>query len=80
MELSTPGLVGAFAGLILGVIDYKLVAAFVERALRRTMTAETREERDDFERRIRLMRILLAIGTIGAFPIFGYMLGRYVFG
>ena len=80
MAWSTAGLVGALAGLVLGVIDYRLVAGFVERSLRRTLTATTPAERDDFERRIRIMRIALAVGTIGAFPIFGYMLGRYVFG
>ena len=80
MELSTAGLIGAAVGLVLGWVDYKVVGGFVERALRRTDTSTTREEKDDYERRIGLFRIVFLVGTMGFFPILGYLLGRLLFG
>lgn len=80
MEFSTAGLVGAAAGLILGWVDYKVVGGIVERALRRTDKSTTAEEKSDYERRIRLFRIVFLVGTVGVFPILGYLLGRALFG
>jgi hypothetical protein len=80
MEFSTAGLAGAGIGLVLGWIDYKIVGGLVERALRRTDKSTTREEKDDYERRIRLFRNVLLVGTMGFFPVLGYVLGRMLFG
>ena len=80
MDWSGAGLVGAFVGLVIGVIDLWFVARFVEASLRRSSAPEGREAQDDFERRIKLMRLALAVGTIGLFPIVGYWLGRTIFG
>ena len=80
MEMSTAGLAGAGIGLVLGWIDYKVVGGIVERALRRTDRSATADEKTDYERRIRLFRIVFFVGTVGVFPILGYLLGQMLFG
>jgi hypothetical protein len=80
VDYSLPGLVGAFVGVVIGVINYGVVIAFVEARLRKLDRSQTREERDEFERKISLMRrIVLAIDIV-AFSAVGYWFGRTVGG
>ena len=80
MDYSLPGLVGAFVGVVIGVINYGVVIAFVEARLRKLDRSQTREERGEFERKISLMRrIVLAIDIV-AFSAVGYWFGRTVGG
>lgn len=80
MEFPTPGLIGACVGLVAGWIDYKIVGGMVERALRRTDTSTTREEQDDYERRIRLTKTIMLVSAMGIFPVLGYVIGQTFFG
>ena len=48
----------------------------VEGRLRRLDTSEAPADKADFERRIKLMRVLLLAATVVAFPVFGYLAGR----
>lgn len=79
MEIS-PGLIGALIGLVVGVIEYRIVSAVVIGALRRTDRSKTREERDDYERRIGWVRAALVVLMIGVTPVLGYVIGRTMFG
>ena len=80
MDYSLPGFIGAFVGVVIGVINYGVVIAIVEAKLRKLDRSQTREERDEFERKISLMRrIVLAIDIV-AFSVVGYWFGRTIGG
>ena len=80
MDYSLPGFIGAFVGVVIGVINYGVVIAFVEARLRKLDRSQTQEERDEFERKISLMRrVVLAIDIV-AFSAVGYWFGRTVGG
>ena len=76
----SPGLIGALIGLVVGLVEYRIVSALVIGALRRTDPSKTREERDDYERRIRWVKAALVVMMIGVTPVLGYVIGQTVFG
>ena len=80
MEYSLPGFLGAFVGVVIGVANYIATIPMVVRALRRLDRSQTQEERDDFERRLSLMRRIVLGADIAVFAAIGYMIGRFVGG
>jgi hypothetical protein len=80
MEFSLPGLIGAFVGIVIGVINYGVLISFVEKALRATDKSQTAEERAAFESRISMMRKLILGGDIVVFGALGYLLGTTIGG
>jgi hypothetical protein len=78
--ISPAGVIGAFLGLIVGWLDYKIVGGWVERKLRDTDRSRTAAEKADYERRIGLFRRFFLLSTVGVFPIVGYVLGRTITG
>ena len=80
MEPTLPAIIGGAVGLVLGYVDFRVVAGVIEGKLRRLDTSSTPAEKDSFERKIRLMRVIFATLTIGAFPVVGYLLGQAVGG
>jgi pheromone shutdown protein TraB len=80
VEYSLPGFIGAFVGVVIGVINYGVVIAFVEARLRKLDRSQTQEERDEFERKISLMRRIVLTIDIVAFSAVGYWFGRTVGG
>ncbi len=78
--LSPAGLIGALIGLAVGWIDWRIVGRVVEGKLRQLDRSEDAIQRADFERRIVWFHRLLAVATIGFFPVLGYWLGRAIGG
>ena len=78
--MSWAGPLGALIGFGLGLLEYRLMSAVVIGALRRTDRSETDAEKDDYERRIRILRAVLVVMTIGLMPVLGFVIGRTVFG
>ena len=78
--MSWAGPLGAVIGFGLGLLEYRLMSAVVIGALRRTDRSETQAEKDDYERRIRILRAVLVVMTIGLMPILGFVIGRALFG
>lgn len=78
--MSWAGPLGALIGFGLGLLEYRLMSAVVIGALRRTDHSETEAERADYERRIRILRAVLVVMTIGLMPVLGFVIGRTVFG
>ncbi len=76
----SPGLIGALIGLVVGLVEYRIVSALVIGALRRTDPSKTQGERDDYERRIAYVRAALVVLMIGVTPVLGYVIGQTVFG
>ena len=78
--MSWAGPLGALIGFGLGLLEYRLISAVVIGALRRTDRSETEAEKDDYERRIRILRAVLVVMTIGLMPVLGFVIGRTLFG
>ena len=74
------GLIGALMGFVVGLIEYRLVTGIVVASLRRTDSSETQAEKDDYERRIRLLKAAVLVVSVGGLPIVGYLIGRTLFG
>jgi hypothetical protein len=71
---------GALVGFGLGLLEYKVMSGIVVAALRRTERSATEAEHEDYERRIRILRIVLLIMTVGGTPVAGYWIGRALSG
>jgi hypothetical protein len=80
MELSLAGLLGAFVGTVLGVINYAVIVGFVESRLRALDKSETAAEREEFERKISLMRRIILGLDIFVFAGVGYVVGKTIGG
>ena len=80
MELSPAGFVGAVVGTIIGVINYAAVVAFVESRLRKLDRSQTSAARQEFERKLSLLRRLVLGIDIVVFAALGYWFGRTVGG
>jgi hypothetical protein len=78
--MSYAGLIGAALGLVLGVVEYRVVSGIVIGALRRTNGSVTPAEHEDYESRIRILRVVLMVLMIGGTPVLGYVIGRALFG
>ncbi|MDX3809457.1 MAG: hypothetical protein ACTHP8_16975 [Bosea sp. (in: a-proteobacteria)] len=78
--MSWAGPLGALIGFGLGLLEYRLMSAVVIGALRRTDRSTTEAEKADYERRIRILRAVLVMVTIGAMPILGFVIGRTLSG
>jgi hypothetical protein len=76
MELSLAGLLGAFVGCVLGVINYAVIVGFVEGRLRALEKAQGAAERAAFERKISLMRRIILGVDIVLFAAVGYWFGK----
>jgi uncharacterized membrane protein len=75
MDLSLPGLIGAFVGTVLAWINYYLVVGFVTKRLRALDTSQTPADRAIFEQRLSWMRQGILALDIVIFGAVGYWLG-----
>jgi hypothetical protein len=80
LDYSLPGLIGAFVGVVVGVINYGVVVSVVESRLRKLDRSQTQVERDEFEHKLSLMRRIVLVIDIVAFSAVGYWFGRTVGG
>jgi len=80
VEYSLPGFIGALVGVIIGVINYVAVISMVQGRLRKLDRSQSSEEREEFERKLSLMRRLVLGIDIVAFAAVGYWFGRTVGG
>ena len=80
MDYSLPGFVGALVGVVIGVINYAVIISIVEGRLRKLDRSQTPGEREEFERKLSLMRRIVLGIDIVAFSAVGYWFGRTVGG
>ena len=78
MELSPAALIGAVVGTVIGVVNYAAVVVFVEARLRKLDRSQTSAEREEFERKLSLLRRLVLAIDIVVFAALGYWFGRTV--
>jgi hypothetical protein len=80
METSLPGLLGGLIGLVIGIVEYRIIAPIVVGKLRASEQGKPAAERAAFERKIGQFRtIFLLVATVGG-ALAGYMIARAVFG
>jgi hypothetical protein len=80
MELSLPGLIGCLVGVVIGVINYGVLIAFVEKRLRALDASANAAERESFERKLSLMRRLVLGADVLLFGGVGYWFGKTIGG
>jgi len=80
VEYSLPGFIGAFVGVVIGVINYAVIISIVQQRLRKLDRSQSSAERDQFERKLSLMRRIVLGIDILAFSALGYWFGRMVGG
>jgi len=80
VDYSLPGFVGALVGVVIGVINYAVIISIVEGRLRKLDRSQTPGEREEFERKLSLMRRIVLGIDIVAFSAVGYWFGRTVGG
>ena len=78
--LSLGGFLGAIAGTALGAVNYVIMVPVIEQRLRALDKSETAQDREQFERKISVMRRLvlgIEVLTLGGL---GYWLGMSYLG
>ncbi len=75
MDFPPAAFLGALIGAVVGYADYRIVVGVVEAKLRKLDRSETVAERDVFERKIGILRLVVLVMTVGAFPIIGFWVG-----
>ena len=80
MEFSLPGLIGAFVGTVIAVINYGVLVAVMERRLRALDKSQTAQERAEFERKLSLMRRIVLGTDVILFAAVGYWFGKTIGG
>jgi hypothetical protein len=80
VEYSLPGFIGAFVGVVIGVINFGVIISIVQGRLRKLDRSQTSAERDEFERKLSLMRRIVLGIDIVVFSAIGYWIGRAIGG
>ena len=79
IALSHPELIGALIGFVLGYIDYKIVIGVVQMRLKRVHADDMSPDLTQFERKLKVLRVVIVVMTLGAFPVIGYLVGLLLF-
>jgi hypothetical protein len=80
MDLSPSGLLGAMLGTIVGVLNYVVFLRVLVPRLRALDKSQSREEREEFERKMSLMRRIILAADVVLFAAVGYYAGRFIGG
>lgn len=80
MYISLAGVVGGVFGLLVGLIDYALIAGLLEKRLRASANAGDPADRAALERNIRVMRIAVLVISLATLGGLGYWMGVTVGG
>jgi hypothetical protein len=80
MELSLAGLIGAFAGLVIGWTSYMVIIRVLEPRLRQLDKSASPAERTAFEDKLAMMRRLILGIEVVTLTVVGYVLGHIVGG
>jgi hypothetical protein len=75
MELSLPAWIGGLAGTVIAVAIYLPGIRMVERHLRATAGAQTREQRAAFDANLSVVRRLILGADIAILAALGYWIG-----
>lgn len=80
MEISLPGVVGALIGLLVAIIDYRVITGIVRGKLRERRRFASIEENEKAERQMDLIFQVVFAVTVVAFMAIGYWFGLTIGG
>jgi hypothetical protein len=80
MTLSLAGLIGAMLGCVIGVIQYLWFIGFIVRTLRAGEKSKPPAEREEFERKLSVMRRAILAVDVAGFAAAGYFVGKFLAG
>jgi hypothetical protein len=80
MDFPLAGLIGAMLGCVVGAAQFVLFVGLIERRLRASEAANPQSDRDEFERKLSVMRRSILAVDIAAFSAGGYLLGKTLAG
>jgi hypothetical protein len=80
MDLSPSGLLGAMLGTVVGVLNYVVFLRVVVPRLHALDKSQSREEREEFEHKVSLMRRIILGVDVVLFGAVGYYAGRFIGG
>jgi hypothetical protein len=78
MDATLAGVLGAVAGGLFGYFNYWLMIRAVEPRLRAVDRSASEAEREDFERRIVILRRALLVIEAGFFAVVGWFTARWL--
>lgn len=79
VAMSHPEWIGALIGFVLGYIDYKIVVGVVQMRLKRVHEDDVSSDLASFERKLKVLRVVIVVMTLGAFPVIGFLTGLLLF-
>jgi hypothetical protein len=80
MDYSVAGLIGGMAALVAGLVLYFAMLPALQDYLRSVAPRETKEQREDVEFKLGVMRRLILTGGVVVFGWGGYYIGKAVGG
>jgi hypothetical protein len=80
MDYSPAGLIGAMLGCVVGATQFVLFVGLIEHRLRASEAANPQSDREEFERKLSVMRRTILALDIAAFSAGGYLLGKTLAG
>ena len=80
MDYSLPGLIGAFVGTVLGVINYGVIIGFIMGRLRGRAALTSDRDRAEREHNLSWVRQLVLAAVIVIFATIGYWFGQTIGG
>jgi hypothetical protein len=80
MDLSPSGLFGAMLGTVVGVLNYVIFLRVLVPRLYALDRSQSAEERQEFERKMSLMRRIILGVDVVLFGAIGYYAGRFIGG
>ena len=80
MDYSQAGLIGAMLGCVIGAAQYVLFIGLIERRLQASKQANPQSDREEFERKLSVMRRIILAADMAAFSAGGYFLGKILAG
>jgi len=80
MDYSVAGLIGGLAALVAGLVLYFAMLPALQDWLRAVAPRDTKEQREDVEFKLGVMRRIILTGGLVAFGWGGYVVGKQFFG
>jgi hypothetical protein len=80
MDYSAAGLIGGIAAIVAGLVLYFAMLPAFQNWLRAVAPRDTKEQREDVEFKLGVMRRLVLTGGVVVFGWGGYVLGRRLLG
>ena len=80
IDISLGGLIGAVIGTVIAGVNYHVLIGVLDHRMREREQSQTPQERDNFDRRMALIRRVVLTVDLFVFAAVGYWLGHLLEG